>query len=350
MTSSLTLTRPDDWHVHLRDGAALAVTVPATARVFRRAIVMPNLVPAVTTVAAALAYRQRILEQVPAGLDFEPLMALYLTEAMQPGEIRRAADSRHVVGVKLYPAGATTNSAAGVGQLEKVYPLLEALQEADLPLLVHGEATGPDVDIFDREKVFLERSLAPLVERFASLRIVLEHITTAEAADFVASTRPGVAATITPQHLLMNRNDLFRGGLQPHNYCLPVLKRARHQAALQAAALGGSPRFFLGTDSAPHARGAKERACGCAGCFSGSAGLLLYAEFFSAAGQLERLESFASHFGPDFYGLPRNAQSITLRRASWRVPETMSFADGEEIVPYWAGRSLEWSLDPALPT
>ncbi|MFT5289694.1 MAG: dihydroorotase [Planctomycetota bacterium] len=344
MTASLTLTRPDDWHVHLRDGAALAVTVPATARVFGRAIVMPNLVPAVTSVEEAEAYRGRILEHVPAGVDFDPLMVLYLAEGMTADVVQRAAESEHVVAVKLYPAGATTNSAAGVTQLERVYPTLEAMQSAGLPLLIHGEATDPAVDIFDRERIFLEQTLAPLVTRFDSLRVVLEHITTADAAKFVSEARPGIAATITPQHLLMNRNDLFAGGLQPHNYCLPVLKREVHQRALQGAALSGDERFFLGTDSAPHAQSAKERACGCAGCFSGSAGLSLYAQFFSDAGQLERLESFASHFGPDFYGLPRNRETVTLRRDSWVVPESLPYVDGEQIVPYWAGRSLDWTL------
>jgi len=344
MADSLTITRPDDWHLHLRDGAALAVTVPATAGVFARAVVMPNLVPPVTSVADALAYRSRILEAVPSGVRFDPLMTLYLTDTTSPDEIRRAADSEHVHAVKLYPSGATTNSDAGVTDFEGLTPVLEALQETRLPLLVHGEVTRGEVDVFDRERVFLEERLAPTVERFEGLRVVFEHITTAEAAQFVEEARDGVAATITPQHLLMHRGDLFAGGLQPHNYCLPVLKRRHHQEALQRAATGGSPRFFLGTDSAPHARSAKEAPCGCAGCYSAPYALPLYAQLFEELGALERLEGFASHFGADWYGLPRNEERVTLARSEHVVPERLEYVDGDSIVPYWAGRALAWTL------
>ncbi|MEM7306348.1 MAG: dihydroorotase [Planctomycetota bacterium] len=343
MTRTLTLTRPDDWHLHLRDGEALAHTVPPTARVFARAIVMPNLVPPVTTVPEAEAYRARILAAVPDGATFEPLMTLYLTERTGADEIRRAGEAPGVFACKLYPAGATTNSDAGVADLEALYPALEAMQEVDLPLLVHGESTDPEVDVFDREKVFIERHLAPLCERFATLRVVFEHITTADAADFVRGARAGVAATLTPQHLLMNRGDLFAGGLRPHNYCLPVLKRRAHQEALQRAAVSGDPRFFLGTDSAPHERGAKESDCGCAGCFSAPAALPLYAELFDRLGALERLEPFASHFGPDFYRLPRNGDTVTLVESPWTVPAEAEFAGGT-IVPYWADQPLTWRL------
>ena len=342
MTERLTLLRPDDWHVHLRDGAALGVTVPATSAHFARAVVMPNLAPPITTVAAAEAYRARILEEVPEGVDFEPLMTLYLTDDLGADEIARAADSAFVVACKLYPAGATTNSAAGVSDLESIYPLLEAMQERDLPLLIHGEATAPEVDVFDREGVFIEEALAPLVERFEGLRVVLEHITTADAVRFVRGARPGVGATITPQHLLMNRNDLFRGGLRPHNYCLPVLKRREHQEALQAAALSGEACFFLGTDSAPHGRHAKESALGCAGCYSAPVALSLYAQFFADHGRLECLEAFASHYGADFYALARNSQSIVLERRPRCVPERLDYVGGDTITPFWAGGTLDW--------
>jgi dihydroorotase len=344
VTDLLELTRPDDWHLHLRDGAALAATVPATARVFRRAIVMPNLVPPVTTVADALAYRARILEHAPAGSGFEPLMTLYLTDDTTPDEIRRAAASEHVHAVKLYPAGATTNSDSGVTDFAGLAPVLEALEETGLPLLVHGEVTRSEVDVFDRERVFLEERLAPTVERFPGLRVVFEHITTAEAAAFVEGAREGVAATITPQHLLMNRGDLFAGGLQPHNYCLPVLKRRHHQEALLRAATSGSPRFFLGSDSAPHARSRKESPCGCAGCYSAPYALQLYALAFDGAGALDRLEGFASHHGADWYGLPRNTERVRLRRAEAPVPASLDYLAEEPIVPYWAGRSAGWEL------
>lgn len=342
MSDSLTLTRPDDWHVHLRDGDALEVTVMATARHFGRAIVMPNLAVPVTSVELAEAYRERILAQLEPGTAFDPLMTLYLTDATRPEEIRRAADSSFVHACKLYPSGATTNSAAGVTSLAAIAPALEAMQEQDLPLLVHGEETQPSIDVFDRELAFIQRSLPVLVERYPRLRIVFEHITTAEAVEFVRAARPGVAATLTPQHLLMNRNDLFAGGLRPHHYCLPVLKRKNHQEALQAAAISGDPRFFLGTDSAPHAQSAKESACGCAGCYSAPHALALYAQFFESMGALGRLEGFASHFGADFYGLPRHTESVTLRREPWRVPESCDYLEGQAIVPYWAGRPLEW--------
>lgn len=343
MTQTLTLTRPDDWHLHLRDGAVLAQTVAATAAVFRRAIVMPNLVPPVTTTALAGAYRERILAVAPAGSDFEPLMVLYLTDETTPAEIRRARDSGFVHGAKLYPSGATTNSASGVTDVRGLWPVFEAMQAVDLPLLVHGEVVDGDIDVFDREAVFIERHLQPIVEAFPALRVVFEHITTREAAQFVAGAREGVAATITPQHLLMNRNHLLVGGIRPHNYCLPVLKRATHQLALREAAASGNPRYFLGTDSAPHARGDKESACGCAGCFSAPAALPLYAQFFEEMGCIERLEGFASHFGADFYRLPRNTATVRLVRSGWTVPAALDFGAGT-IVPYWSGQPLAWQL------
>jgi dihydroorotase len=343
MTQTLTITRPDDWHIHLRDGAVLAQTVAPTAAVFARAIVMPNLVPAVTTTDMARDYRQRILEATPAGVRFEPLMTLYLTDATTPAEIRRARASGFVHAAKLYPSGATTNSHAGVTDVRKIWPVLVAMEEVDLPLLVHGEVVDPAVDVFDREAVFIERHLAPIVAEFPRLRVVFEHITTRDAAQFVLDARAGVAATITPQHLLMNRNDLFSGGLRPHHYCLPVLKRRVHQEALQQVAVSGNPRFFLGTDSAPHAKHAKESACGCAGCFSAPAALPLYAQFFEAMGALERLEGFAGHFGPDFYRLPRNKDTVTLVREAWQVPAELQFGR-DTIVPYFAGQTLHWRL------
>jgi dihydroorotase len=344
MTETLSLARPDDWHLHLRDGAALAVTTAASARVFARAIVMPNLVPPVTTVPMARAYRARILEALPPGASFEPLMTLYLTDRTSANEVRRAADSPFVAACKYYPSGATTNSEGGVTSLNGIESALEAMQETGLPLLVHGEVTDPGVDVFDRERVFLERELAPLVERLPGLRVVIEHITTAEAVRFVEEAREGVAATLTPQHLLMNRNDLLAGGLRPHNYCQPVLKRREHQDALRRAATSGDARFFLGSDSAPHARSAKEASCGCAGCFSAPAALELYAQVFEELGALERLEAFAAHHGADFYGLPRNEERITLRRELWVVPERVDFLGADGGVPYWAGRELCWRV------
>lgn len=339
----LTLTRPDDWHLHVRDGAALSVVLAHSARQFGRAIIMPNLAPPVTTTDLALVYRQRILAALPAGSRFEPLMTLYLTDATPAEEIRRAKESGAVRAVKLYPAGATTNSASGVTDLTRCDEALEAMAELGLPLLVHGEVTDPEIDIFDREAVFIEQRLIPLLERHPRLKVVFEHITTAEAVQFVREAPARVAATITPQHLLLNRNALLVGGMRPHNYCLPVLKRERHRLALVEAATSGSPKFFLGTDSAPHARTAKESACGCAGCFSAPAAIELYAQAFTQAGRLERLEGFASHFGADFYGLPRNTETITLEQQAWQVPERYPYPDGE-IVPFMAGEQLAWRL------
>lgn len=343
--TELSLTRPDDWHVHLRDGAALQHTCADMARYFGRVIVMPNLTPPVTTVAEAAAYRQRILDAM-AGLprQFEPLMTLYLTDTTSADEIRRAADSDFVHAVKLYPAGATTNSDAGVAQLEQLYPTLEAMEAADLPLLIHGEVTDADIDIFDREAVFIERHLAPIAARFPALRIVLEHITTADAVDFVRGAGNNVAATITAHHLLFNRNDMLVGGIRPHYYCLPILKRNRHQQALQAAATSGNPKFFLGTDSAPHTTGAKETACGCAGVYTAHAALEFYAEVFDALDALDKLEGFASHFGPDFYRLPRNSDRVTLRRDAWPVASQLALGN-DTLTPLRAGEQVNWRVD-----
>ncbi len=341
----LTLTRPDDWHLHLRDGAHLAAVLGHTAERFGRAIVMPNLKPPVTTVAHAIAYRERIRAALPAGARFEPLMTLYLTESTSPAEIDRAKASGVVHAVKYYPAGATTNSDAGVRDLKRVAAVLARLEEVDLPFLVHGEVTDPAVDPFDREKVFIERELAPLVGRHPRLRVVFEHVTTKDAAEFVAEAGPTVAATVTPQHLLLNRSALFAGGLRPHLYCLPVLKREPHRAALVAAVTGGSPKFFLGTDSAPHARGTKEAACGCAGIYSAHAGLELYAEVFEAANALPRLEAFASFHGADFYRLPRNADTVTLEREPWSPPASYPFGT-DTVVPLRAGETVNWRLAP----
>jgi dihydroorotase len=343
MTDTLTITRPDDWHIHLRDGAVLAQTVAPTAQVFARAIVMPNLVPAVTTTAMAADYRQRILDAVPAGTRFEPLLTIYLTDDTTPDEIRRAKASGFVHAAKMYPSGATTNSHAGVTDVRKLWPVFLAMEEAGLPLLVHGEVVDGDVDVFDREAVFIDRHLVHIVDAFPSLRVVFEHITTREAAQFVEGARAGVGATITPQHVLMNRNHLFTGGIRPHHYCLPVLKRRTHQEKLREVAVSGNPRFFLGTDSAPHAKHTKETACGCAGCFSAPAALPLYAQFFEEMHALEKLEGFASHFGADFYGLPRNEGKVTLLRETWQVPAELTFGR-DTIVPYWAGQSLHWKV------
>jgi dihydroorotase len=343
----LTLTRPDDWHLHLRDGAALAAVLPFTARQFGRAIVMPNLKPPVTTTAQALAYRERVLAALPAGSSFQPLMTLYLTDNTPPEEIRRAKDSGHVFAVKLYPAGATTNADSGVTDLNKLDATLEAMSECGLPLLVHGEVTDPAVDVFDRERVFIERQLIPLLARHPQLKLVFEHITTREAVDFVLASGPNVAATLTPQHLLLNRNAMLAGGIRPHHYCLPVLKRESHRQALLAAATSGNPKFFLGTDSAPHAKGAKESACGCAGIFSAHAAIEFYATAFEQAGALDKLENFAARFGADFYGLPRNTDTITLVKEEWTVPETVPFSDGKNaapLVPFFAGQALTWRL------
>lgn len=344
MTDTLTLTRPDDWHLHLRDGAALTAVLPDTARQFGRAIVMPNLKPPVTTVADAEAYRARILAALPAGMTFEPLMTLYLTDRTTPDEIVRAKASGIVHGVKLYPLGATTNSDSGVSSLEHCLPVLEKMAEVGLPFLLHGEVTDPDIDIFDREAVFIERTLAPLIARLPELRVVLEHITTAQAAEFVASASANVAATLTAHHLLMNRNAMLVGGIRPHHYCLPVLKRETHRQALLKAATSGSAKFFLGTDSAPHARHTKEAACGCAGMYTAHAALELYAEAFDSVGALDKLEAFASFNGPDFYRLPRNSGTVTLRRESWTVPATLAYLDDAPLVPLRAGETLAWKL------
>lgn len=339
---SLVLRRPDDWHVHLRDGAALAAVLPFTAARFARAMVMPNLNPPVTTTRQALEYRERIRARLPAGAAFEPLMTLYLTDATPPEEITRAK-AAGIVGCKLYPAGATTHSDAGVTDVRRIDATLARMAEVGMVLQVHGEVTDPQVDIFEREARFIEAVLAPLAARHLQLRIVFEHITTRAALDFVHGARAGIGATVTPQHLLMNRNALFAGGLQPHHYCLPVLKAEEHRAALLAAVAGGSPRLFLGTDSAPHARRAKEAACGCAGIFSAHAGIELYAEAFEAAGALDQLEAFAALNGAAFYGLPRNEATVTLTRDAWRVPERLPFGD-DELVPLRAGESLPWRL------
>ncbi|ABE50547.1 dihydroorotase [Methylobacillus flagellatus] len=343
MTTTITITRPDDWHLHLRDGAALSAVLPDSARRFGRAIVMPNLRPPVTTTALAYAYRERIMQAMPAGSGFEPLMTLYLTDNTSAEEIDRAKASGIVHGVKLYPAGATTNSDSGVTNIGHCVKALEAMEKHGIPLLVHAEVTDVDVDVFDRERVFIERNMVPLLERFQGLRVVFEHITTKDAANFVAGAPENVAATITAHHLLMNRNAMFNGGIRPHHYCLPVLKREEHRLALVAAATSGNPKFFLGTDSAPHAKSAKEAACGCAGMYTAHAGIELYTEVFDAAGSLDRLEAFASFHGPDFYRLPRNTDKITLEKTAWEVPASLPFA-GDELVPLRAGSHISWRL------
>ncbi|EED36828.1 dihydroorotase, homodimeric type [Luminiphilus syltensis NOR5-1B] len=340
----ITITQPDDWHIHLRDEEVLQRTVNDVARWAGRAIIMPNLIPPVRTVADALAYRDRILDAlVEESSGFQPLMTLYLTDATSTVDIEEAAASAHVHGVKLYPAGATTNSSAGVNDLESLYPVLESMAKHDMPLLVHGEVTSSDIDIFDREKVFIDRHLQPIVDTFPGLRVVFEHITTADAVAFVREARSGVAATITAHHLLYNRNDLLVGGIRPHYFCLPILKRSSHQAALCEAATSGNPRFFLGTDSAPHTQASKESACGCAGCYSAHAALELYAEVFDACNALDRLEGFASHFGADFYGLPRNDRTITLERIEQSIPESLSLG-GDVVVPLRAGGRVQWQI------
>ena len=338
---TLTLTRPDDFHLHVRDGDQLRDIVPHSARQFARALIMPNLRPPVTTTEQALAYRERIIAALPAGSDFEPLMTLYLTDNTSPDEIRRAKASGKVLAVKLYPAGATTNSDAGVTDLEKTLSALEAMAEAGMPLCVHGEVTRDAVDIFDREARFIDETLTPLHERLPELKIVFEHITTRQAADFVLAAGTQVAATITPQHLLHNRNAIFKGGIRPHYYCLPVLKTESDRDALVKAATSGNPKFFLGTDSAPHARHAKETGCGCAGCFTAHAALELYAEAFDAAGALDRLDDFASRFGAAFYGLRRNSGTVTLRREPWTPPSRLPLAEAD-IVPFRADESIAW--------
>ena len=344
MTGELTLRCPDDWHLHLRDGEELRDVVGFTAQRFARAIVMPNLPSPIVTVGQARAYRQRILDALPAGSGFQPLMTLYLTEQTTPAEIDAARASGLIHGVKLYPAGATTYSQAGVRSLERVYAVLERMQGAGVPLLVHGEVTDPSVDVFEREVAFIDRVLDPLLRRFTELKVVFEHITTRAAVQFVTAAPRRVAATLTPQHLLLDRNALFAGGLRPHHYCLPVLKTEDDREALLAAATSGDPHFFLGTDSAPHARSAKEAACGCAGIFSAHAAIELYAEAFESAGALQRLEGFASEFGADFYGLPRNAGTIRLTAEEWRAPDSLPFGAGQ-LVPLRAGEALRWRLD-----
>jgi dihydroorotase len=341
---TLTLIRPDDWHLHLRDGDALKAVLPHTARQFARAIVMPNLKPPVATVAAASAYRQRILSALPAGAAFEPLMTLYLTDNTTAAEIRAAVASGFVHGVKLYPAGATTNSDAGVTDMARVDPALAEMAATGLPLLVHGEVTDPAIDLFDREALFIDTVLRPLLARHPTLKVVMEHITTRDAVDFVTAAGPQVAATITAHHLLYNRNAIFQGGVRPHYYCLPVLKRELHRQALVAAATSGNPKFFLGTDSAPHAQQAKEAACGCAGCYTAFAALELYATAFEQAGALDKLEGFASVFGPAFYGLPKNAGTVTLARVDWTAPASFPYIDGGQLVPLAAGEVLHWQL------
>jgi len=341
--NSITITRPDDMHLHLRDGAELASVIEASARCFARAIVMPNLIPPVTTVPQALAYRERILRNVPAALRFVPLMTLYLTDTTTPVEIHRARDCGLIFGAKLYPAGATTHSESGVTDIARINGVLEALAETGMPLLVHGEVTEPEVDIFDREAVFIDRVLAPLLQRLPSLRVVFEHVTTQEAVQFVHAAPANLAATITPQHLLFNRNALFKGGLRPHYYCLPVLKAETHRRALLEAACSGSPKFFLGTDSAPHARAAKESDCGCAGSYSAPAAIELYAQAFDQAGALDRLDDFAGRHGAAFYKLPRNPDTITLERRQWTVPAQLPFAS-DTIVPLAAGETCQWKM------
>ena len=345
MTQQLTLIRPDDWHIHLRDGASLTRTVGDAAQQFARAIVMPNLVPPVMNTQQALAYKERILAARPAGNSFEPLMVLYLTDNTDPAEIA-IAKAAGVTACKLYPAGATTNSASGVTDLKKIYPVLEAMQKAGMHFLLHGEVTDSAIDIFDREKVFLDRTFSEVVKNFPALKMVLEHITTSDAAQFVAEVPANVGATITAHHLLYNRNHMLAGGIRPHYYCLPILKRGTHQQALIKAATSGSPKFFLGTDSAPHAKDKKEAACGCAGSYTAFAAIELYAEAFEDAGALDKLEAFASHFGADFYGLPRNTDTITLIKQDWQVPDTLSLGD-QPLVPLRAGETLRWQLKTA---
>lgn len=341
---TLTIAKPDDWHIHLRDGNALPRTVNDVAGWAQRAIVMPNLVPPVLDAAAAMAYRQRILAaRQPQHQHFEPLMILYLSDKTTIEDVTEAAESPHIHGIKLYPAGATTNSEAGVNDLTYLYPVFEAMEKHNLPLLIHGEVTDSDIDIFDREKIFIDRYLSKLVTDFPGLRVVFEHITTTNAVEFVAEARDGVAATVTAHHLLYNRNDLLVGGVRPHYFCLPILKRNSHQESLRKAVISGNPRFFLGTDSAPHAKAAKESACGCAGCYTAHAAIELYAEVFEAEGALPLLEGFASHFGADFYDLPRNTETITLVKESQTVPDTVTMGD-ETLIPLRAGELLNWRI------
>ena len=336
---TLTITRPDDWHIHVRNGDILKTVLPHTARQFARAIIMPNLKPPVTTVAQALVYREEILSALPQDVSFTPLMTLYLTAATTVEEIKAAADCEHIYAVKLYPAGATTNSDAGVADINAIYPLFAALEKYQLPLLLHGEVTDENCDIFDREQVFIDRHLTAIVRDFPELRVVLEHVTTSEAVQFVESSGDNIAATITPQHLLFNRNAILAGGIKPHYYCLPILKREQHRLALIKAATSGNPKFFLGTDSAPHLTNLKENACGCAGCYSAYAALELYAEAFEQADALDKLEAFASFYGADFYRLPRNADTVTLEKSTWTVPAAYG-----DITPLKAGETLIWKM------
>ena len=344
MSDRLTLLRPDDWHIHLRDGAVLANTVADVARTFGRAIIMPNLVPPVRNAAEADAYRQRILAARPAGSQFQPLMVLYLTDLTSAADVRAAKASGFVHAAKLYPAGATTNSDSGVTSIDKIFPALEAMADVGMPLLVHGEVTRSEIDVFDREKAFIDEHLVRVVERFPSLKVVFEHITTGDAVQFVNSASANVGATITAHHLLLNRNAIFAGGIRPHHYCLPVLKRETHREALVRVATSGSNKFFLGTDSAPHAKSTKEAACGCAGCYTSHAGIELYAEAFEQAGALDKLEAFASFNGPDFYRLPRNTETITLARESWEVPAGFDYLPGDPLVPLRGGEQVHWKL------
>lgn len=344
---TLTITRPDDWHLHVRTGVLLRTVIAHTARQFARAIIMPNLKPPVVNVAQALAYREEILAALPDGSDFQPLMTLYLTGNTSAGEIRRVAESDHVHAVKLYPAGATTNSDAGVGDVKAAYPIFEAMERYDVPLLIHGEVTDTEYDIFDREKIFIDNHLSDIHRQFPGLRLVVEHVTTEDAVAFVESASARVAATITPQHLLYNRNALLAGGVRPHFYCLPILKREQHRQALLNAATSGNPKFFLGTDSAPHLTHLKENACGCAGCFSAHAALELYAEAFEQRNALDKLEAFASFHGADFYRLPRNTSTVTLVKQAWTVPEAYHVDEGATLTPLRAGESMNWQMQPA---
>ncbi|MFB2538863.1 MULTISPECIES: dihydroorotase [unclassified Acinetobacter] len=341
---TLTLIQPDDWHVHLRDGDALKRTVPDMAKQFHRAVCMPNLVPPVTSVEQAHAYRERIMAHVPEGIDFDPRMVLYFTDSTSIDDIKAIKDSPYVSAIKLYPAGATTNSHHGVSNIEKIYPIIEEIEKQQIPLLVHGEVTHQHVDIFDREKYFLDEVLSPILNRFSDLKLILEHITTEDAAKFVVSQGKNVAATITPQHLLFNRNDMLVGGIRPHFFCLPILKRQTHQHALLKVATSGSPKFFLGTDSAPHSRSKKENACGCAGCYSAPYAIELYAQAFDQVNALDKLEGFASLFGADFYGLPRNTKTITLKRQSQQIAEQFDYLDNDPIIPLHAGQQLDWTI------
>ena len=346
MTDTLTITRPDDWHIHFRDGEAMQSVLPDTARVFARAIAMPNLKPPVATVADAAAYHARLVAAIPPSVAFEPLMTLYLTDNTRAEEIHKVRASGFVHAMKYYPAGATTNSDSGVTDLLRCDAVLAAMEDAGLPLLVHGEVTDPEVDVFDREAIFIERVMQPLLNRHPRLKIVFEHITTQQAAEFVRTSGPNIAATIAVHHLLYNRNAMFKGGIRPHYFCLPVLKRETHRRALIEAAVSGSPKFFLGTDSAPHAQSAKESACGCAGIYTAHAAIELYAEAFENAGALDKLEAFASFYGADFYGLPRNSTTITLRRADWEVPKSIKLGN-ETLVPLRAGEAVRWRVETA---